>query len=420
MKPDYRNFLQKTQIFLILALGTVPVPMILFGMFAGQLLPYVWVLLALYVLLALLSLKVPGRLRIAYGIVGMLLMMIPGLFVPVKPLGTREVVLAISAFYGVFLMLSLQVAGWPLNQELPVQYVGYCLVPHLLGQFIVTFDSVREAVWSQIAPWMTGALFLFLGLAMLSMNRTSVKEATGKRQGISAAVRGKNILLTLALFAVALLTSLIPSVLSDVLSVVGWISDLTGKLFFLFDPELNLDATLPLESTTATTMEEMSYIPTKPGNPVAANITFIVMMAIAVIILIPLVVLALIRIWKALRRLGRGFWRWFQGILSNASEEYYEDEITDTREELEVEATKRKRSERFRAAFVNEQKLTAEQRIRHRYRRLAAKHQEWRAGNTARENLPEQAAELYERARYSDHPISEEDAAKFKSETKGI
>lgn len=419
MKPAYQNFLQKTQMFLILALGTVPVPIVLISFFAEQLQGYVWVYPALYMLLALLSLKIPSKLRIAYGVAGMLLMLIPGVLLPDKTMGTREVVWAAGAFYGVLLMLSLQIAGWPRDRELPLNYAGYCLVLHLIGQFIIMFDTVRGETWDRVAPWMTATLFLFVGLVMLSMNRSSVKSVAGKRQGASAAIRGKNILLTLALFGAALLVSLIPSIMSSVISTVGWITVWTGRLFSMLRPDVQM--TYPTENVTTTTVETgIELFPTKPGDPVAANITFIVLMIIATVIFLPLVILALIRIWKALRRLGCGFWRWFQGMLSNASEEYYEDEITDTREELEVEATKRKRSERFRAAFVNEQKLTAEQRIRHRYRRLATKHQEWRAGNTARENLPEQAAELYERARYSDHPISEEDAAKFKSETKGI
>lgn len=418
MKPVYQNFLQKTQIFLILVLGTVPVPMVLVSLFAKQLLACVWVCPALYMLLALLSLKIPSKLRIAYGVAGMLLMLIPGVLLPDKTMGTREVVLAACAFYGVLLMLSLQIAGWPQDRELPLNYAGCCLVLHSIGQFIVMFDTVRGETWDRVAPWMTAALFLFVGLVMLSMNRSSVKAVTGKRQGASAAIRGKNILLTLSLFGAALLTSLIPSIMSGVISAVGWIMVWTGKLFSMLRPDVQM--TYPTESVTTTTEAGIDLFPTKPGDPVAANITFIVLMIIAVVIFLPLVIIALIRIWKALRRLGHGFWRWFQGMLSNASEEYYEDEITDTREELEVGAANRQRSERLKAVFANEQKMTAEQRIRHRYRRLAAKHQEWRAGNTARENLPVNAAELYERARYSDHPISEEDAAKFKSETKGI
>ena len=419
MRPAYQSFLQKAQILLILALGTVPVPMVLLGFSAEHLLPYVWVFPTLYMLLALLSMKIPGKLRIVYGVVGVLFLMLPGLLVPAKPIGSREVVFIVGAFYGVLLMLSLQIAGWPQDRELPLNYPCYCLALHLISRFTVTLDTVRGETWNSILPWLTATLFMFVGLVMLSMNRSSVKAVTGKRQGASAAIRGKNILLTLALFAAALLASMIPSIMSGVISAIGWITVWTAKLFSML--LLDVQPTyLPTESITATTETEIGMIPTKPVDPVASSITFAIMMIIAVVILLPLVIIALIRIWKVLRRFGRRFWQWFQDMLSNAAEEYYEDEITDTREESELSTTVKQHAKRLRSAFVQERKLTAEQKIRHRYRRLAAKHKEWSVGNTARENLPMKAAELYERARYSNHPISEEDASQFKTETKEV
>ena len=47
------------------------------------------------------------------------------------------------------------------------------------------------------------------------------------------------------------------------------------------------------------------------------------------------------------------------------------------------------------------------------YARLLRKKPQWTSSSTARENLPENAAALYERARYSEHPISSEDADSF-------
>ena len=104
----------------------------------------------------------------------------------------------------------------------------------------------------------------------------------------------------------------------------------------------------------------------------------------------------------------------------SASEDGDEDEITDTRDDYELDSTPKRRAERIKAAFVNEQKLSAQQRVRHYYRRLALKHTEWTRGSTARETIPEEAAEIYERARYSAHPISEEDALAFKKNTRKI
>ena len=64
--------------------------------------------------------------------------------------------------------------------------------------------------------------------------------------------------------------------------------------------------------------------------------------------------------------------------------------------------------------------MTPAQRIRYRYQRLLYKHPNWDQGSTARENLPTVAAAVYEQARYSSHPVTQEDAALFVSKTKKV
>ena len=48
------------------------------------------------------------------------------------------------------------------------------------------------------------------------------------------------------------------------------------------------------------------------------------------------------------------------------------------------------------------------------------RHRDWAPGTTARETLPQQAAEIYERVRYSDHPVDEKDAENFVSNIKQV
>ena len=57
--------------------------------------------------------------------------------------------------------------------------------------------------------------------------------------------------------------------------------------------------------------------------------------------------------------------------------------------------------------------MPPKERIRYRYKRLSLRHEEWFAGSTARENLPVELAEVYERARYSDDALTAEEAAQF-------
>ena len=104
--------------------------------------------------------------------------------------------------------------------------------------------------------------------------------------------------------------------------------------------------------------------------------------------------------------------------VSTVSEDY-EDEITDTRDDGERERVRSRRRNR-RAAVAEDKNMSPGERIRRRYLRLLYKHPEWSLGATAREKLPADAAPLYEQARYSDHPLTEEDAARFATEIKRL
>ena len=108
MKPSFMNFLHKAQIFLVLALGTLPLAVFPVALLAEPLLVYAWIPPALYLLLALFSLKIPAKMRIVYGIVGMLLLLIAGLLVSSIKAGTWAITVAIAAFYGILLITGLQ------------------------------------------------------------------------------------------------------------------------------------------------------------------------------------------------------------------------------------------------------------------------------------------------------------------------
>ena len=100
-------------------------------------------------------------------------------------------------------------------------------------------------------------------------------------------------------------------------------------------------------------------------------------------------------------------------------DEDFSDEITRTR------GKRLKKSKEMQEPQENKERLpmfsgrmTPVQKIRYRYRQLSRKHPEWTVQSTARENLQERAAGLYELARYSNHPVQEADAESFKKETK--
>jgi len=143
------------------------------------------------------------------------------------------------------------------------------------------------------------------------------------------------------------------------------------------------------------------------------NIMFQVFFIVLVAVALPFLLYFL---WKRLRGVAKKLWRSLRNFTSDSTAEY-EDEITDTRDSViadEEEIIKPKRRRRI----LSDRGLSNTEKIRHRYRQLQKKNPQWRKSSTARENLPEASAGIYERARYSPHPITAEDAEQFKTETK--
>ena len=92
---------------------------------------------------------------------------------------------------------------------------------------------------------------------------------------------------------------------------------------------------------------------------------------------------------------------------------HYEDEITSTRKE----SRQRKQNETQKEEPIPGW-LSPTKRIRRRYKRLMEQHPDWLKSSTARENLVEEAAKIYEKTRYSSHTVTKQDADEFKNKTK--
>ena len=127
---------------------------------------------------------------------------------------------------------------------------------------------------------------------------------------------------------------------------------------------------------------------------------------------------------KALRILGQKlltFLHWglqrLQSYASSATEDYV-DELQNTREQ----GDERFLLNRLRRRRISARELEAmppRERIRVLYAIARRKHPEWPASGTARETLCEDSARIYERARYSSHPVTEEDASCFTTASAG-
>ena len=127
-------------------------------------------------------------------------------------------------------------------------------------------------------------------------------------------------------------------------------------------------------------------------------------------VILVLVAYLLYRIAKLLVRLLRLLVRRFQQYLSAFDTTY-----VDTYEDLPDDRTTRKGFLRRRGRRVLPLSDTPRDRIRFIYLKKLLRHPEWSASETAKDHLSAPAAELYEKARYSTHEITDADSARFSS-----
>lgn len=412
MSQSSRTFLRKCQILLSIAFGTVPVGLILFAFTAPELVPFSWVFPGAYLLFALLALAVRGKRRLPYGIAVLALtLLLTSLLTPAQQL---PYALILSGFYGITLLWSLRLGSWTPEEELPVFWGCFCVIAHLAGQLVLFANrNLNNPVLESSAPWMLVSFFVFAVLAMLSMNRASLAGAAGKRQAVSNLMRQKNVLLTLGLFLAAFLICLVPAAAEAVKALFSWLFAALGRLFFFL---MGKPGGSGPSNTVTQPMEPSTTEEVVQGSALASLINLITLAIGAILTL--LLALYLIRsLYRKLKALLPQLLAAMGRFAADTAEDY-EDEISDTRNQYDPFRTHRRRKNRL--ARTGPRTLAPGQRIRYRYQRLSQKHPSWASSSTARENLPEDLAPLYERARYSDHPITEDEASRFTSGTKHI
>lgn len=404
-------FLRKCLTPLAIALGTMPVGLLLFCFTVPALIPFVWIYPTAYFIFAVLVLAVGGKRRLPVGITAaFLLLLIPLLM----PRATIFHALILAAFYSITLLWSLRLGGLPSGQGIPVFWGTFGIAAHLAGQLgLIACRNLNNPALEPAAPWMLVCFFGFAALLLLSMNRSNLTDAADKRQAVSSVMRQKNILLTAGLFLISLAVSFLPAAARAVGTLAAWLATALKTLFFfLFGKAGGYGPDTPMVPPSETGMTG------EPGttNQLAALINMITL-AIGAILTLILLVYGLRSLYRKLKVLLTRLYA-AMGRFAAAATEDYIDEVTDTREQ--TPATPFRTRQKKRRPYGPTGTLTPGQRIRHRYQHLSKKHPEWGVSTTARENLPQALATVYEQARYSGHPATDENAALFVSETKHI
>jgi len=404
---------RKFQMMSTLALGSVPLVVLLFAYSGHSHLSYAWIYPIVYLVFSMIGLLVNKKIRLLYGILfSTLTLAFCFLFFSGSELLP---VLAAVLLYVLLFLWSISMASWPSGFELPVLVRFVLFGVHIVTQYAVLADRIEtKPLLTAQAAGLHLAFIGFLFLILLSMNRDSMNKASTEFRRVPQSMRRKNVIMTLVLFALACAASFIPYIYDWIKEFVVW---LIGIIILLMsrqqsDPPSTATTAAPTE-TVAESLPVAEYQP-KELSPIFefiilafGGLVFACVVVFLVYWLIKRVISLAGRLWGALERYAA------------AASEDYEDEITDTRKDAERERIAKKR----RRDIIKEELQKPEnpgQRIRSRYRRLLRKHPEWTADTTARENIPVDLAVLYEHARYSDNTVSEEEAERFHAGAKHI
>ena len=418
MTEQRKEFLRKCQFPLTAALTIAPIPQLVYVACAPILVPFFWVLPLVYFLLFVAGFRIPGKRRLLYGIgasvvlaaVGVSMMfcvpdisqnIIACILLPIAPIT-----------YIALMMATLPMAGWGTDKELPPFWL-YCGFATHLSTYAIKFflQVIWELDWSAINPCLSITFFGTAILVMMSLTRVNLNNSANGRQKPSDAMQQKNLILTVIFFVLAMLIALIPSIYDAIGQFVSWLGRTIKELI----ENIQIDDVI----------NDMGDGGKVDMSPVEGGEVYSVIEQLIRLFLNGLfIIIALVCLYLVLKTLVPPIIRFFKKLFSSlrkgltsyvsAATEDYIDEVTD----LTPAAKSRNKVPRLSSA--EERSLSPQERIRYRYRRLKARHPEWEEGTTARENLPEKAAPLYEKARYSSHPITEEDADNFKSNTRRV
>lgn len=408
MKLNFNDFSRKCQFPVMLSMGCMPVLLLILAHYRPDCIGMTFVLAGIYTAMAWLCTVIPGKVRVPVGsVLAVALVIIGALLLPVKETAAMWV---ISAAFAVMLLAGLQTAGWNQQQELHPLAGALCLIAHLVAQMLVNAEKNQKApMYTPIVPALTVSFLIFAAFALLSLNRISLNSAVNGRQSVPTSMRRKNRLMTAGVMALTLLIAALPKVIRAIEKAWEWLMTAVILLIhFLLSLLPGSEGTNgqgggnPLEGLAGETREQGLF----------AKIMEIVMLVLAVIIIAIGVFFALRIIWRKLKILARYLWKRLNEYMVASSEDYV-DEIADTRDSAQTERALNRIRRRMQRKRVDESALSPKERIRYRYLMHWLKHPEWTPERTARENLSESAAQLYERARYSSHEVTQRDAEAF-------
>ena len=395
-----RETLRKLQFPLMLALMLYPVCAFCLGYVDMALLKWRWALPGLLAVFSCLAMPVPGRLRLSLGIAGAAALVMLGGFLANRGMEWKLWLLGIGS--AAVLLWSMKIGGWKNDREIDVGWVIAGMGSQLAVRVLmIAMENTRGLILDGIVWELNLAFFVFVILAMFSMNRSALNSASLGRTAASRSMRRKNTVMILAVFVLALLISLLPVFVA----AAQWVSENIRKAVMWFTSLFGGDAVelFPQEDGG------------KPPDGGGMEVPLWVVIA-GMLISFGFLGFIAYQTFLALKEVVKGILDRLNSFASDAGEDYV-DEVSDIREEDDHQVRTRRGR---RSEDRDPDGLTPVQQVRRQYRRLLRSHRDWGDGSTARENIPGEMARIYEQARYSGNAVTEEQANAFRTGTKKI
>ena len=402
-------FILKNKWHLPFHLGSAFMPAaLLLGAYAIHSAPYLACIIpAIYLLAVIACMFVPDKYRLAAGILWFSGILYAGFRLLIRY--KSPALIFPPLLYAWLLMETLPLFGRDSRDEMPPHVFVLGIVLHLAGHAALFITGINDnPIFTPVKPGLSGAFVCFFLLTLLNLNRINLLYVAAMEKSIPKHIYRFNRMLTIALAALTVFLGCMPALVRFIRwlwnSAIGLIARLIAWINSLFPAEEVLKETDPSGDSEPL----FAYAESEPG--LFAKILEILMY----VIMIAFVLIALWMIVKYIRRFIRWLWKRIQEYAASTGTGDYVDEISDTREDGERRRLfSRMNRKKDPLRGVNERKLPPAQRIRFYYLKLLLRHKEWKLSRTARENLSEAAAAIYEKARYSAHEISEADARSF-------
>ncbi len=414
MKLNTTDFRRKLQHPLLLALLGFPLTWLMLQGTGAAVLPWVYFFPAAYALLAWACILTPGKRRVLAGFAGAALLAGLGAFAA-KNAGPG--VFLPAAMYIGLLFAALPIGGWPREKEMNIGWHVVTVLTHVLLQLLM--DGSRRLGPDIYAAARTPLLVSFLLSALLivlALNRASLESASMSRRKVPLVMRRANKVIVIALLLLGVLVAAIPligSALGTVWNFIMHLLAILGTFLSTIMPQKQ-----PGGGPAAPPSEADSFGLGPANEPSALALLMEKVIGVAALIVLAVGLFFFLRmVGKKLIRLLKELWGHWSRYSAAASEDY-EDEITDTRDEPDVE--REGLLSRLRRIVPEDEKgRTPNERVRSRYRRLKGK-RDWSKASTARETLSADAATLYERARYGGETLTDREAEAFREGTKKV